>query len=374
MNEPLRPSTLGEILDRTAQLYRSRFLLLLGISVIPTGVVVALACVVALVVAWWSVARAGSVSTETGYVLVAVFAIAATLVALPVFLTATALAMAAMNHAVSLVYLGETTTIREAYKSVWRRGWRYIGLYLLQALIIGVAPIAVWIGLVLLAAATAVLAQKAGMGDIAGGALFGIVAVLAVVALIGYVIWMLLRLSLAFPACVVEQIGAWPAVKRSSNLSKGTKGRIFVLYLLGAVLSWLLSMGVTLPLTIVLALLPGIGDAQHAQTAGIIMVFIIYGAAFAVQALIRPIYGIALVLFYYDQRIRHEGFDIEWMMLKAGMAPAPEAAPWLPAAPRNEETLPHPFATEADAIPEPQTEAMTQPEKLIDRNATPQGE
>jgi hypothetical protein len=350
MNEPLRPSTLGEILDRTAQLYRSRFLLFLGISVIPTGVVVALACAVALVVAWWSAAGAGSVSTEAGWVLVVVFAIAVALVALPVFLAVTALAMAAMNHAVSLVYLGETTTIREAYRSVWRRGWRYLGLYLLQALIIGVAPIAVWIGLVLLAAATAALAQKAGMGDIAGGALFGLVAVLAVVALIGYVIWMLLRLSLAFPACVVEQIGAWPAVKRSSLLSIGTKGRIFVLYLLGAVLSWLLSMGVTLPLTIILTLFFNAGDSQHAQTAAVVMVFIVYGAAFAVQALIRPVYGIALVLFYYDQRIRHEGFDIEWMMLKAGMAPAPptapEAAPWLPSAPSREP------AAEADA-PQP---------------------
>ncbi len=43
MNEPLHPSTLGEILDRTVHLYRSRFLVLLGIASIPTGVVVALA-------------------------------------------------------------------------------------------------------------------------------------------------------------------------------------------------------------------------------------------------------------------------------------------------------------------------------------------
>ena len=61
MNEPLRPSTLGEILDRTAQLYRSRFLLFLGISIIPTGVIVVLACLVGLVVAWWSAAGAGTV-------------------------------------------------------------------------------------------------------------------------------------------------------------------------------------------------------------------------------------------------------------------------------------------------------------------------
>jgi hypothetical protein len=26
-----------------------------------------------------------------------------------------------------------------------------------------------------------------------------------------------------------------------------------------------------------------------------------------------------ITLFYYDQRIRHEGFDIEWMMNQAGL-------------------------------------------------------
>jgi hypothetical protein len=34
---------------------------------------------------------------------------------------------------------------------------------------------------------------------------------------------------------------------------------------------------------------------------------------------LRPVYGIALVLFYYDQRIRKEGYDIEWMMEQAGL-------------------------------------------------------
>jgi hypothetical protein len=336
MNEPLRPSTLGEILDRTAQLYRSRFLLFLGISVIPTVVVVALACLIGLVVAWWSAAGAGSVSEAEGYVLVAVFALGVTLVALPIFLAATALAMAAMCHAVSRVYLGQATTLRDAYKSVWRRGWRYIGLYLLEGLLIGVAPIAAWTVLVFLVAGGAALARTAGMGSITGGALFGLLVVLAVVALIGYVIWMALRLSLAFPACVVEQIGAWTAIKRSSNLSLGTKGRIFVLFLLGATLSWLLSMGITLPLTIILALLPGMNNAQNVGVIAWVPFFVIYGSLFAVQALVRPVYGIALVLFYYDQRIRIEGFDIEWMMQQAGMVVAPpptaQAAPWLPAA------------------------------------------
>jgi uncharacterized membrane protein len=328
MNEPLRPSTLGEILDRTAQLYRSRFLIFLGISVIPTVTVLALACGVALVVAWWSWTGAASVSSEAGFVLVAVFAIAVALVALPILLAATALATAAMNHAVSRAYLGERTSIRDAYKATWRRGWRSIGLYLLQVLFIWVAPFAAWFSLVFVGALLAALGKKAGMGE-AASLLLILLAVLVIVALVGYAVWMALRLSLAFPASVVEQIGAWPALKRSSVLSKGTKGRIFLLYLLGAALGWILSMGVTLPLTIILFLIPGMSNPQHQQTASMVMLFIMYSASFAVQTLVKPVYGIALVLFYYDQRIRLEGFDIEWLMQQAGMLspPIPVAAP-----------------------------------------------
>jgi hypothetical protein len=42
---------------------------------------------------------------------------------------------------------------------------------------------------------------------------------------------------------------------------------------------------------------------------------------FVMDALIGPIYSIGLTLFYYDQRIRKEGYDIEWMMQAAGLVP-----------------------------------------------------
>jgi hypothetical protein len=44
-------------------------------------------------------------------------------------------------------------------------------------------------------------------------------------------------------------------------------------------------------------------------------------------------FPIALTLFYYDQRIRHEGYDIERMMDVAGLnAPAPSPSAEAPAA------------------------------------------
>jgi hypothetical protein len=243
---------------------------------------------------------------------------------LPVMLGVTALANAAMNHAASRRYLGQTTTIRDSYKAVWRRGWRYAGLYAFQIIVVWVFPIGAWSVLVVLSAGLAALAQAVGLG---GGGLFVLAGFLVVIGLVTYGFWMALRLSLAFPACVVEQIGAWAAVKRSFLLTQGTKGRIFLLYLLGAALNWLLSIAITLPLTIVMALLPGSTSPQHTQTVGLVMLIVAYGAAFAVQALTRPVYGIALTLFYYDQRIRQEAFDIEWMMLQAGLVvPQPAQA------------------------------------------------
>ena len=35
---------------------------------------------------------------------------------------------------------------------------------------------------------------------------------------------------------------------------------------------------------------------------------------------VLPIYSIALTLFYYDQRIRKEGYDVEWLMEQAAVS------------------------------------------------------
>jgi hypothetical protein len=322
MSEPLRPSTLSEILDRTVHFYRSRFLVFLGISVVPTVVVLVLAGGIIGTSVWWDKYSTASFSPAVAVVLTAVFVAAIVLAAVPAYLAATALSSAALNHAASCAVLDEPFTIRDAYKTVGRRGWRYLGLYVLEGLIVWGIPLAVWTALVFLSTAGAFLVKMAGMSGVTGGTLFGLGIFLVVVALVGYCIWMLLRLSLAFPACVVEQIGVIAALRRSGLLSVGTKGRIFLLYLLGLVLSWIVSIGLMIPMSIIVALLPGSTSPQHAQTAAVVMAIVMYGATFAVQAFIKPIFGIALMLFYYDQRIRIEGFDIEWMMLRAGLAPA----------------------------------------------------
>ena len=119
-----------------------------------------------------------------------------------------------------------------------------------------------------------------------------------------------------------NRLPAWKALKRGVMLSQGTRARIFLLYVLGVFLSQILVWCVTVPIFVAIALMPGLQGQAHAQAVGMAVSFITYSAYFAVKALTKPIYGIALTVFYFDQRIRKEGFDIEWMMQQAGMTRA----------------------------------------------------
>jgi len=335
MIEAPRPSTLGEILDRTAHMYRCRFLVFLGIAALPVGVVLSCAVIVFLYFAWL-----GSDGQKAGTAIVGavsiLFLLAGIVVLLPLCAVAAGLGEGALNHAALAAFQGETVTIRNAYRAAWQRGWRYIGLWLLQALMIFVAPMIAATILILIVAVFAGLMGKSGAET--GGAIGGLTLLLLAV-LAAYAVWALVMLCLSFPACVVENAGARTAIKRGESLSKGTCGRILVFYALGIAVRWGLSTLLTVPAFLIVYLIPGLDTPQHARLLATILMLVVYCGSFAVRAFTKPVYVIAEMLFYYDQRIRKEGFDIEWMMRQAGMvegpAPAPEAAPWIPALPRD---------------------------------------
>ncbi len=332
MSEPLRPLDLGEILDRTVQIYRSRFLVFLGIETIPAGTLLVIVGVIALFFAWVNKSASNSGSSNPAAVFLAgIFLVLLTLLILSGLAVAYALSTAAMNHAAAAIHSGGAVSIRGAYKAAWPRGWRSIGLYLLQGFITWGIPIAACFVLLALLPFTMAFAG-AGSG---ASVFFGFLFFLLFVAVAVYLVLAVIRLSLAFPACIVEQRGVWDSIKRGNSLSAGTRGRVFLLYLLVWVLDRILSMAIIFPTTIILTLLPGMKNPDQQQTLGTIFILVVYGSAFAVQAFTKPVTGIALMLFYYDQRIRKEGYDIEWLMHQAGLvvpvAPQPEATPWIAA-------------------------------------------
>jgi hypothetical protein len=336
MDERLQPSSLSEILDRSARIYRSGFLDFLSIAAPPTVLLVLFASIPAWLILLVA-PGAGSFSALDGVFVLAAIA-ALLLVALPILLAATALANAAMSHAAARAYFGQPINVRGSYLAVWQRGWRFVGLFVFEVLLVWVAPFAAWSILLLFSAALATLAQSTGIDS---GGLLILSALLVIAALISYGFWMAIRISLAFPAAGVEQISSRDALGRSVLLTQGTGGRLLLLFLLGVALNWALSIAILLPVAFLFTLRPGVPSPQQGQPSAMLLMAIVYGSACAVQTLIRPFYGIVLTLFYYDQRIRQEAFDIEWMILRSGLIvpppPQPQFQPWIPLPPVTED-------------------------------------
>jgi uncharacterized membrane protein YuzA (DUF378 family) len=141
------------------------------------------------------------------------------------------------------------------------------------------------------------------------GLIFLVLFILMIPAFI-YTVWMSLRYSLAVPACVIENIKARPAIRRSIELSHGARWRILVLFLLiGAIKIGLIGLTQAF---VVVAAVKHHGQLPAALTALSNVI------AFFTNTFLGPIGAAGVTLFYFDQRVRKEGYDIEWMMQTAG--------------------------------------------------------
>jgi uncharacterized membrane protein len=317
METSLRPLSLGEILDRTAQLYRSNFVLFAGIAAVYAGVMLVLGL---LQIGLAELLRILHMTQQLQWLTWT----AAGAVILLMFIFA-GMAVAANNRAVAWVHLGESATIRGAYLSILPRLGRYLWLMTITAFVVWLPLVLVYGGylaLILLYVRPSGLLAHSGASANPQVAMvfFGATLAFCLLVLLAFVygVVMFLRYSLAVPACVVENLKARQALRRSVALSKGARGRIFVLGLL----VFVIEIGLVLMTQIFFVVLA----FKHGQLpVGLRVLQQIVG--FFTNAFIGPIYATGLTLFYYDQRVRKEGYDIEWMMQAAGLtAPAIEPA------------------------------------------------
>ncbi len=323
MQIQLRPLNLGEILDRTFQIYHARFLIFVGIATVSAALELLWnACQVVLT---FTLLHAGKPSK-----LLAVLRSIDSLAGLGVTVVALSLSLAATTCAVMALHLEKPAGIAQAFSEVWRHWARYI-LVNLAAFVIAWSPI-----IVLIAAGIGVVA--AARGSLISGArpLPALYLGLGIIFVIGapLCIWLTLRYSLANAACVVEKIGVWKSLKRSVILSKGLRWRIFLM--LGMVLLFQ-SIFVSL---LVAPLLPLVLHARGHIPIGVAIYNLAVG--FVANCLITPIYAIGLTLFYLDARIRKEGFDVEWMLERSLHGAAAEGTSTPPLSTEAHPGLTHP--------------------------------
>jgi hypothetical protein len=283
----LRPLSLGEILDRTFAVYRSRFWLFAGLASIYGAMNSAAAAVQAtlqheILVHMGTGPAQVAASGSTGLVV---------LLAVPVV----AVAQAAILFALSEVYLGRGTTVGAALRAVIGRWYRWIGVILWQGWSL------VWVPLLVMIPAFAIL----GLGLASWTWLAVLLILLGVVGGGVYGVIAYLRNSLALAAAVLEQSAARASMRRSKVLTSGAKGRVFVVGLV--VYAMYMVAGVLqMPLAFMILQAP---LEPHIVAHAITLL-----VGFVAATVVLPVGMIGLGLIYFDQRVRQEGFDLLVMM------------------------------------------------------------
>jgi Na+/melibiose symporter-like transporter len=132
---------------------------------------------------------------------------------------------------------------------------------------------------------------------IAGGIAGFFVVILAFAAFIAIYV----RYALAIQAWAAENLGPRASLKRSVFLTKESRWRVVVIYLIFLLRTFL-----------------------HNRIAAAVLVYL---AGFIAGSITGPLATIGLSLLYYDERVRKEAFDLQWMLLSLDVPGAPSAAP-----------------------------------------------
>jgi len=315
MAEILRPMSTGELMDRTLVLYKRNFQLFVGIAILgpATYLLFQLMTISSTSVRAGNPGRASPFSfASLGFGFLA---------GVLVMMAGMAIAHAATVRAVAAVHLGFPIQILEAYKSLKGKIWRVLGVFVCMGLLAGVAAVAavLLVSVLILALRTLLIGNRGPGAEVF--AVFMVFVPLLGVGISAMIVWV--RYALAIACCVVEDLGVFNSLKRSVALSKGSRFRIFLIYIVFVILA--LVVGAALG-----GLAGGLGAVL--LPAGPARLIVIYIGSFLASTLTGPLATIGIALVYYDERVRKEAFDLQLMMssLDLPAASGDEAVPAQP--------------------------------------------
>jgi len=323
MELALRPMSTSQVLDRTFYLYRNNFVLFAGIAII-TPALQLIAQLIQLRIFGPMVMPQQPENVTPQFIQgLLVRAVISVVVSSVLIIVGTTLASSATAFAVSMVHLGKTTTIAESYGKVKSIFWRILGLlstivfYTFGPLILSYV---VFLGLA--------FGMRFMIGSQAGFiALLLVGSLLALGFFLGSIVWMffaLCRYALAVAACTLEKLPVRQSITRSKFLTRGAKGSIFGIILLTGIMKFILAYALQLPALLINKSV-FFTSKTHLSMASTAWIYI---ANFLGGSIAGPVTTIALVLVYYDQRVRKEAFDLQHMMEAMGQqaVPPPQAA------------------------------------------------
>ncbi len=285
----LRPLGFGEVLDSAFTLYRRRFGSFVAAALVPTLAILA--------ASWVTGFSAGADPATMGGGSMLVFFLAAG--------AGTLVMWGALTHLASSAYGGVQASAGDGLRVAASRFFALLGASILVGLILMAAFIGIGLVFVVLMA-IAIPAMGAG-GDpgvmLAG--LFGVAVVLLMVVLYALAAAFFFAV---FPAVVVEGKGPAAAIGRSVELARGALGRLVGLVVVCGMIVYLPILGVVV-LTGTFSTLydPTAAQAAYGSTAFVLQQVLTWMAG----ALTTPFFVAALVVQYYDRRVRTEALDVQ---------------------------------------------------------------
>ncbi len=301
-----RPLTFGETLERIWWIFRRRTTLFATVGMVPMGVLVL--CAGAMFGILYALGDFPQPQTAQAPAKAVAGMFVAIGIAMVPMMAVFAVFQAAACHAALAVSRGFGVTWAGAYRAALRHAGRYVWLMLLCWLVIS-AP-----ELVIFALCGILGVVLSGHGS--PGAWFVLIPLVLIgyIGAVVYMVWMMLRMALAFPAAVAENLSAVPAMRRSSLLTHKAKGRIFLVLLVVGAITYAGIIAMELATLALAGVLGLIGMAFHlhpgqaVSMAGLTVGWLAgMGMLLVVMGLIYSTYAISLSVLYEDQLTRIDG-------------------------------------------------------------------
>jgi hypothetical protein len=242
------------------------------------------------------------------------------LLAVPI-LVVFALYLAATLYAALNADAAVTVTFRQSYAAAWHRAGRYIWLvFWIYLRAFGPALLTM---LILFGGSGLIVFLTPNQGSNLMLALVPL-GILLAIALYVYGIIVALRLSLAIPAAISENLTASAALRRSTQLTYGAKGRIFLVLLVVDLICGLGIFAVEVVAILLGVVAVAVGSAFHMQVKEPITIVAIVLGGLVIAVLFLMVIVItysaliaSLAVLYNDQRRRYDSL----------LSPAPVAYP-----------------------------------------------
>lgn len=304
----LAPLGAGDLIDRAVRLYRRHFLTLIRIAAPPVlvsalGWTITTVCIRAL----------SSTSNDMNVALYVLATMGGAVVIICGSLFSLIVMGGATRNLVSHLLWNEPVSARTTYRAVKSRFWGLLGASLLVACWLAfsgmIAFSAYMFFWMLMFAAIAISAQLSPWLTAIVGGVGTIAAITA-----GLILFFLLAGRMAYvpQALLVEGKGVFAAVGRSFSLASGNVRRLMAMTLFTFFATYSALILLMVPLGWY-AYLNGI-DVSPLGANNPTWYSVAYGVILQCShILLAPIWMLGLSLLYVDERVRHEGYDIELM-------------------------------------------------------------